>query len=230
MGFYRLDPISFSPWLPLWGNFFQHNHLKLLYRTVGVHLQRGSLSRLNESSRMLWGKCFHSLLLQWLQCFIFNVENMFLDCIFLFSSSCLQFQNHVRVAGMKQVRGACWVKELAFRWAHHGASQRAFLLLSAFFLLWKPAHTWPVEQLSPPAFLSALLCPVLLASFQYWILTFLSPTHPKQLLSGSTLWQWFHSQSILPNVLKQNEDSVQLLYMQPDLDFCIQPSWSLVYL
>lgn len=42
-------------------------------------------------------------------------KNVFLVCIFLFSSSCLQFQTHVRVAGMKQVRGACWVKELAFQ-------------------------------------------------------------------------------------------------------------------
>lgn len=89
-----------------------------------------------------------------------------------------------------------------------------------FLLAVKAAPTWPVEQVSPVAFLSALLCPVLLASFQYWLLT---STHPNKLLAGKTIWQWFHSHKTLPNVLKQNEAPVQLLCAQPDSELCLQP-------
>lgn len=103
-------------------NLSQHNYLKLLHRIVEVHLQRGGLSELNECTRILWEECFHSLLLQWLQYFIFSVEKYFLDYILMSSCSCLQLQSHVRVAGMEQVRAACWVKELLLDWLtmeHH---------------------------------------------------------------------------------------------------------------
>lgn len=65
-----------------------------------------------------------------------------------------------------------------------------------FLLAVKAAPTWPVEQLCPVAFLSALLWSVLLASFQYWLLT---STHLNELLTGKTIWQWFHSHKTLPN-------------------------------
>lgn len=69
-------------------------------------------------STVYYSNGFSILFLNWKKC-IFGLY-------FLFSSSCLQFQSHVRVAGMKQVRGACWVKELAFWLPHRGAFKGLF--------------------------------------------------------------------------------------------------------
>lgn len=76
------------------------------------------------------------------------------------------------------------MKGLAFRLTHmehHKGFSPALCFLSAV----KAAPTRPAEQLSPVAFLSALLWPVLLTSFQYCLLTF---THLNKLLTGETIW------------------------------------------
>lgn len=77
---------------------------------------------------------------------------------------------------------------------------------------------------------SALLCPVLLASLWYWILTSLSSTHPNQLLTGRAIGNGSVPRSLL--LTCSNKMRLQFSYCIYSLtcSFCIQFSQSLVRL
>lgn len=154
---YRLEPVSSSPWLLLWAKSFSaYNNFKI-YR--GLPVQRGGLSGLNESRRILWGECFHSLLLKWLQNFIFKLEKMYFWIVFFVFQLLPPIPEPCTSSRNETGEGSMLGERAGFLTASPWSIQRAFLLLSAFFWFWKPVPTWPIEQLSQRPF--SQLCSVL---------------------------------------------------------------------
>lgn len=113
--------------------------------------------------------------------FIFSVEkNVFLDYILISSSSCLQLQSHVDVAGM----GACWVKELS--WLLDCVTMEHHKGLLSYSLLHSDCESSPYLACraalpSGLALSSALACPV-----PFRLLT---STHLNKPLTGKNIWQ-----------------------------------------